>query len=309
MESTLLKQLDDSINVDVVLATFNGAVYLREQLDSLVNQVSVKINLYVSDDGSHDLTKQILSDYSTKFQKVTFFEGPGKGPAANFFFLLRQTNESYVALADQDDIWDRHHLINSIKSLDNFTHIPALRFSATREFGDSTRVKFWPVDANLPDLERLLFQNLARGCTMVLNKNAVRLINSYEPKFAVMHDWWILLQVRVRGLVIYSNIPEVNYRLHSSNFIGRSRKTHFLNFKQIQKKLFSAIDQARELYQVNKLTVSVDTGRTLSLVTQIPNLSLSQKVSLILLGRRRYRRGFFEEIAFRVFLVTLPNKK
>jgi hypothetical protein len=124
-----------------------------------------------------------------------------------------------------------------------------------------------------------------------------------------MHDWWILLQVYVRGKVIYSNLPEVNYRLHGSNFIGRPKKSHSLNFKQVRRKLHAAIDQAQELLQVNQLTISTDKGDVLSLIAKIPSLKFSQKVSLILFSKKRFRYGFFEEVALRLFLVTLPSKK
>jgi hypothetical protein len=124
-----------------------------------------------------------------------------------------------------------------------------------------------------------------------------------------MHDWWILLQVYVRGIVIYSNMPEVNYRLHGSNFIGRPEKSHSLNLKQVRKKLHSAIDQAQELLQVNQLVISTDKRDELSLIAEIPNLKFSQKVRVILFSKKRFRYGFFEEVALRIFLVTLRSKK
>ena len=101
-------------SVQVLLATHNGEKYLREFLESLVTQTGVIIELLVSDDNSTDGTIEILKMYEEKFASLSVFNGPEQGPARNFFSLLQKANSDYVALADQDDIWN---LVNYMRSL------------------------------------------------------------------------------------------------------------------------------------------------------------------------------------------------
>ena len=311
MESTCQESLDSTgvSEVGVVLATFNGAKYIREQLDSLIDQSGVTINLYVSDDGSTDQTKQIISEYCEAFSKVTFLEGPRKGPAANFFFLLVHTTEKYVAFADQDDIWDSRHLVNSINDLSVFEGIPTLRFSATRQFSEGSKTTIWPKNTKLPKLQQLLLQNPARGCSMVLNKDAVLRINLYQPNFAVMHDWWILLQIFISGKVIYSSVPEVNYRLHNSNFMGIPKKSRFKNFKNQRTKLYAIIWQAQELLEINREILSGTSMDTITLVADFESLDFFQKIKRILLNKNRFRYRVFEDLLLRIFLVIVRPLK
>ena len=107
------------LDVQVLLATYNGAKYLSELLDSLVNQVNVDVHLLVSDDGSVDDTLKLLETFRSKFQSVTIFEGPKLGAAENFASLIQRAQGRYVAYADQDDIWMPTKLIKAVRSLES----------------------------------------------------------------------------------------------------------------------------------------------------------------------------------------------
>jgi glycosyltransferase involved in cell wall biosynthesis len=136
------------IPVEVLLATYNGENYLEEFLDSLARQEQVAIDLLVSDDGSVDSTMKILEKFSSRFRSMTIYQGPQKGPAANFFFLLQKARGDYVAFADQDDVWTENHIINGIRNIEEYSLIPALSFTAVAQFNRLRELGLWPPIGN-----------------------------------------------------------------------------------------------------------------------------------------------------------------
>ena len=105
--------------VAVLMSTYNGEQFLREQLDSILDQENVDLNLYVRDDGSNDHTIDILSEYADKHSNVHFYRGDKNlGACGSFLELLsKEYDADYFALADQDDIWDKDKISVAIEKL------------------------------------------------------------------------------------------------------------------------------------------------------------------------------------------------
>ncbi len=89
----------------VCMATFNGGKYLKEQLDSILRQLSTEDELIISDDGSTDETLAILAEYAQTDSRIKLFDGPRKGLIANFGHAILQARGEIIFLADQDDVW------------------------------------------------------------------------------------------------------------------------------------------------------------------------------------------------------------
>jgi glycosyltransferase involved in cell wall biosynthesis len=250
---------------------------------------------------------EIINGFLLSFNRVEFMYGPQKGPAANFFSLLRKSTSKYVALADQDDIWNPDHLINSIKELKLLDSSPAMRFSSTYQFGTKVAGSTWPKTAHLQPVEKLLVENQARGCTIVLNKRAVDLINLYEPRNAVMHDWWILIQISLRGTVIYCPHPEVLYRIHDSNSVGLPKKRGLKALRSARSGTWPPMLQAEELLMINKTEISINLFETIESFVNIPNLNFFSKLKTTLLKPQRFRSNLIDEIAIRFVLFFYKN--
>ena len=208
-------------SIQVLLATYNGAEFLEEFLLSLLRQELVTIHLLVSDDGSTDESLNLLKKYKNEFASFNLLRGPGLGPKQNFEFLISKCDGPFIALADQDDIWHPNHLINSINRINHLSPVPALSFSAVTEFYNEKRgEKVWPNEINIDHFENIFLENLARGCTVVMNYELVQIVRRTSLNAAIMHDWWLLLIARSCGVVKYSELPEIRYRQHGGNFIG-----------------------------------------------------------------------------------------
>src|SRR5882762_2968068 len=99
-------------SIDVLLATYNGARYLRPQIESILNQEGVSFRILVRDDGSVDETPAVIEHYR-RMRPDRFIRVSGSdhlGAAGNFASLLREAKAPYAALSDQDDVWAPHKL-------------------------------------------------------------------------------------------------------------------------------------------------------------------------------------------------------
>ena len=91
--------------ISVLVVTYNGETYIREQIDSILKNIGLGDELVVSDDGSLDTTREILKSYQEQDARIRVMEGPGEGVIANVEAGLRACRGDYIFLADQDDVW------------------------------------------------------------------------------------------------------------------------------------------------------------------------------------------------------------
>ena len=104
--------------VDILLATYNGAKYLEDQLNSILSQTYSDFRLLISDDSSTDNTKEILEKYKEKDERITvFYQENNLGVIKNFEFLLKKVENEYYMFSDQDDIWKENKIEKSIQKI------------------------------------------------------------------------------------------------------------------------------------------------------------------------------------------------
>lgn len=91
--------------ISVAMAVYNGEAYLKEQLDSILQQLQKNDELVISDDGSTDCTLDIVRAYAATDKRIQILEGPGRGIKQNIANAIAHTSGAYIFLADQDDVW------------------------------------------------------------------------------------------------------------------------------------------------------------------------------------------------------------
>jgi glycosyltransferase involved in cell wall biosynthesis len=291
--------------IDICLATYNGELYLPQLLNSLASQNGVEINLLASDDGSSDDTVAILKANAHLFKSLSLYTGPQKGPAENFFFLFTKSSSHYTAFADQDDIWIEDHLINSISRIEKYFDSPALTFSKVYEFQDDDVQKYsiWPQVASNYNPESWFFENKARGCTIVLNEEARKLILSKPHKAAIMHDWWCILIVLTCGKVVIGEKPEILYRRHRNNFTGKSRRPrNKYSLKKIMQILgeWSVASQLKGLYQEFGDQMSGSSAKTVFISVNHLNKSRVQRILNSCSNKKKMRSSLLDEVIVRI---------
>lgn len=224
------------IKVQVLMSTYNGEKYLREQIDSILSQEGVKACLLVRDDGSKDNTINILKEY----RDIEIIEGHNVGVYKSFFELINKSGDyGYYSFADQDDVWDRDKLRIAIDMLDGRHDIPSVYASNTRLVDADLNFIKNEEDNPKTTLGSAFVKNFCTGCTMVFNAKLMNKLRYNLPSYVPMHDWWVnLVCLSIGGLSIYDTKPHMDYRQHGENIYGaesgmiaklRNRWKKFLN--------------------------------------------------------------------------------
>lgn len=215
------------MKLTVLLSTFNGERYLREQLDSLLSQTVRATEIFVRDDGSTDGTVSILKDYAQR-DALHWCEGENIGPGRSFWRLLSACGEAdYCAFCDQDDVWDEDKLETAVDALKRLNpELPALYCSDVRVTDEKRNLLAQHmIRACTPDYPHALIRNLAPGCTFVLNRSALDLLRHYdaEAQGIELHDWTAYQIISCFGTVVLDQKPHMDYRQHANNAVGASK--------------------------------------------------------------------------------------
>jgi glycosyltransferase involved in cell wall biosynthesis len=207
--------------IQVLLSAYNGDRHLREQIESILAQVGVRVLLRVRDDGSTDATASILREYCDD-ERVQVVRGRNLGLPRAFFHLIEGSSDDvdFWALADQDDVWLPDKLARATFFLSDVRG-PGLYCSRVCVVDEWRRPLYLhPLPRRGPSFANALVQNMATGCTVVLNEAARDMARRRWPSYAVMHDAWLYLVIAATGEVIYDAHVGVEYRQHSSNSVG-----------------------------------------------------------------------------------------
>ncbi len=221
--------------VFVLLSSFNGSQFVGEQIESIRRQTFTQWTLLVRDDGSSDDTLDIVECIARGDPRIHLVrDGRGNlGAASSFGALLDHAADlgaRYIALADQDDVWQPTKLTRQLELLrrreaETGTATPLLIHSDLTVVAEDLRVvhpsflRFqhlrhvadWPLGA-------MLVQNFVTGCTAMFNRALLRA--AVPVPNVVMHDWWLALCAAALGEILYLPEATVLYRQHDRNLIG-----------------------------------------------------------------------------------------
>ena len=295
--------------IQVLISTYNGEKYLKELMDSVLNQDIKQLTLIIRDDGSNDNTLKILSRYSSKKYIKIFFE-KNIGIIQSFFKLLKisSPNSDYYAFCDQDDIWMKDKLSRAINKLNEFSEeIPLMYCSRTILANDKLNIiRYSKIPRKPPSFSNALVENIATGCTIVINNSARKLILKQIPSSALMHDWWIYLTVSAFGKVIYDIESKILYRQHFSNTIGV--ETNFIRKwnKRIKRfvkrnKKFPITQQVKEFRKIYGIFLPKDKKRKLNKFIN-SRKTLMSRVFYAFTGEV-YRQSLVDDLILRILII------
>lgn len=228
--------------IAILMATYNGALFLKEQIDSIINQTYKNWTLYFHDDGSSDETISIINEYCNKYSNIYFIEDDEthRGPEGSFSFLLKKIEAPYYMFSDQDDYWIPEKIEKSYNSICKFNEeLPAL-VAANQEITDKNlRLlrTYSNIKSNLLSKKELMKAFcFFPGCTMIFNKVLRDLYNSEDNPFSILHDHKLtLVNLKYKGEFHYVKEPLIKYRQHDSNAVGSSVTNSSTNkFKRIK---------------------------------------------------------------------------
>ena len=236
------------MKITILLSSYNGEKYLKEQLDSLFAQTYKNFEIIVRDDGSTDKTKYILNEYEKNYpNKVQIIEDSigNLGSSKSFMKLLEYSSDcEYVMFCDQDDVWLPEKIemsINKIKELEveSNKNIPLLVFTDLTVVDEKLNIinkSYWNYQKLIPsitnDWKKLLSQNVITGCTIIMNKKAKEVCLPFTLEMMI-HDQWFGVNVSKYGKIGYLNEQTILYRQHGNNVEG----AHNYGIKYVLNKL------------------------------------------------------------------------
>ena len=295
----------------VLMSTYNGETYLREQLDSLINQDLKPTKILIRDDGSRDDTVNLLEDYASRYNFIEYYCGKNIGPAKSFFELINKVEGyDYYALCDQDDLWFKDKLSTAVGMLEKEdSNIPLLyagRFILTDE-------KLNPLKSDVSklysfnDFGHALVYHSAPGCTFVFNEPARKQVIKYdvEKEYCVIHDAIIHKVTTMFGKMILDDEPHMYYRQHKNNVYGLTaqKTTEFFhrvnNFLNGNVKNYRS-NTAKSLLSVYGQECDEDKKELLNIVA---NYKESSELKKQLLNRECFKSNTINDIFFKILVM------
>ena len=296
----------------VLMSTYNGEKYIRDQLDSLLRQTLRPDLIYIRDDGSKDDTVAILEEYASEHPFIKYYSGKNKGPAKSFWELICNCNDAdYYALCDQDDVWFEDKLevaVNALEKEDN--NIPLLYCSRyTLTDGNLS-----PINSDVSslysfsDFPHALLYHTAPGCTFVYNHAARKKIMQYdvEKEYCLIHDAIIHKVVTMFGKMILDKDSHMYYRQHGNNEIGMNANVVKVFLGRVNRFLNGKIRNyrsktARSLLNVYGNEVSENNKKLLNIVANYMN---DPELKKELLNDNRFRSHSGNDIFFKILVLV-----
>lgn len=297
------------MTVQILLSTYNGVKYLKPLIDSLLQQDYHQVSILVRDDGSSDSTVDLLQEYAAIHNNIQVVYGENIGFVESFFNLieLADSNADYLALCDQDDVWQPHKISEAIKCLQQYSQdIPLLYGSRAVLVNQNLEMLGY---TKIPQ-KKLSFQNALvectlLGCTSVFNQATRQQLLGKFPRYAYGHDWWIYLVVSAFGSVLYDDSPKILYRQHDKNVFGISpniiksfqMKMHRFFTQGQQQLVVKQAEEFRRLY-----TSLLDNNHRNILDIFLDKKCLEQRLSYALFSDV-YRQAPIDNLILKILLI------
>lgn len=221
----------DTARITLLLATYNGARHLPQQLASFAAQSDPGWDLWISDDGSTDETRAQIEAFQRshgQHHDIRLIEGPRQGHAANFMALLTHPDlpAGPVALSDQDDVWLPEKLARARSALADHGAGPAIYGAQSIHTDeDLNEIGRSAPPPRPPNFANALTQNIVSGHSATLNAAGLALVRKAGvPSGIPYHDWWLYQLISgAGGAVIIDPAYVLRYRQHGANAMGAHR--------------------------------------------------------------------------------------
>lgn len=279
----------------IFMLTYNGAKYIKTQIDSILEQEDVDVTLSIRDDGSTDQTPDILNEYKRKYpNKIQLFLDSNYGIALGQKRLFDNSvidGYDYYAYSDHDDKWMPNKLSESIKMLEGTdkSDIPTLYFSNLSVTDENLNFRFYAYDKKdvAGTYNACLPEFYASMNTFVFNRAALDMYRNHLGRPYFYGDVWFYVQCAFVGRIIYDNRSFILFRRTGNNASGdreQGIKLWRTRLKKIKRIVFEEPmmrhDMAEDLLEFYDNQLSKEKKAILCRIKNYPD-SLKNKILLI----------------------------
>ena len=285
--------------VSVLLASYNGEKYIREQLDSILNQTFSDLSIVISDDLSADGTPEIIREYEEQYPgRVRSLRNSERSGSAqnNFFRLLKSEADDYIMLCDQDDVWLPDKVEVTLREMKKLEAewgegVPLLvhgDLSVTNKKGGilhKSMAEYQKIAVHDNRFSHYLVENNITGNTVMINRVLLGFLADV-PKECVMHDWWLGLLASCFGRISYIDRPLVLYRQHGENQMGsKSDKEQYAerirNQDAVRENYRKMFAQAQMFLKLYGNEMSLEQREVLEHFIKLPEKNRAEKIYTI----------------------------
>ncbi len=270
--------MEHSSLVSVVMATYNGAAFLRQQIASILEQDHRELELIICDDASVDETASIIREYAAADNRVSYFFQPvNVGVNKNFEKAFALAKAPFIAIADQDDVWKPGKISTMLPLFSSpdiiLVHSASVVFSRELPVNKTVQSTSKPMTGN--DSRRLLLRNSISGHNIIFRRSLLEYILPIPA--TLYYDWWLVVVATTVGNIAASNQVLAYQRLHGNNItIG-----HATGSKQTRTQY-----QERRLALVEFITIP-------TLHPSNKNFAQELLQHLLTLENKEYSAGYF----------------
>ena len=230
--------------IAILMCTYNGEKYLREQLDSILYQDirqyenAEEYRVYIVDDGSTDKTTDIIDEYVMSHRDMVrrlVVSDHHEGAKNNFFkgLLSKEIRKAdYVMFSDQDDVWNNDKISTTLRRMKKIEKkcgrdIPILVHSDCKVVDQDLKelepsfIRYANLNQKKATFSHLMVMNFVTGAASMLNRSLMQLITEI-PESCMMYDHFVALVAGAFGKISFIDKPLYQYRQHSSNVLGAS---------------------------------------------------------------------------------------
>lgn len=218
------RDIENSSKVQILMSTYNGEEYIREQLDSILAQSYPDVDIFIRDDGSSDDTYVILKEYEEMHSNIRAYQGKNIGVNQSFFELLKKRDKeaAYIGFCDQDDYWLPEKIEKAVEQL-KYLKGPALYCGAKTLVDENLEVLKDQQNSHVnPGFGNAVIESICSGCTTLMNRELTDIIARRLPKDVIHHDWWCYMAATYLGSMYYDENSYIYYRQHKGNEVGAS---------------------------------------------------------------------------------------
>jgi len=283
---------NNEIKISIAMCTYNGERFIKEQLDSILNQSYKNLEIIITDDKSTDKTIDIIKKYQLADDRIKLYQNEKNlGFVKNFEKAISLCSGNYIALSDQDDIWKNNKIEVFLEKIKNNLLIYS-DAELIDEFSNKSNKQLIRPHINLVSgkcNKAFLFYNCASGNTMMFKKELVKYILPIPKEFS-FHDIWIAFIASTLGTITYTEESMTYYRRYNEQ-VTRTVEKDYQSFR----------DRFNQK-TMNKLKMIQQRKIDFELLIQLDFLDLEVKkiIEVLIQHFIKYEQGYFNKNLFMI---------
>jgi glycosyltransferase involved in cell wall biosynthesis len=299
------------MKISVALIVYNGAQYLRTQLDSILAQTQKVDEINICDDASWDNTKKILEEYKKSYPDMFFLHYNSKnlGPTKNIEKAIQACTGNVILLADQDDYWEINKVETIIKWFEanptmNGVFTNGSLMNSNEELDN--KYALWdamsfPYNKDNNSLDLKLYINIVENCvtgaTLAIRNNLAFLKQTFPIIKHLVHDRWLAINLAETNSLAILDEKLIRYRIHSEQTIG-GKTENIENFISLNNNLFREnlkIEKFKDLlYILNKIEINLHIQTEISKI-QIKSFDNTNYIDILNKKHKKYLEFGFQK--------------